>query len=118
MDISTARNQWGNLASLVHALYTKDWARLKVSIEDYIAEPVRKSLIPGYDEVKEIVFNHESVGFNISGSGPSMFALFTDEVNMKKAKHEIQAVYEQKHITCDFFESKMSDQGCIKVNEP
>ncbi|SNT31550.1 homoserine kinase [Ekhidna lutea] len=112
LDIVTARNQWGNLASLVHAIHNKDWDRLKSSIEDFVAEPVRKSLIPGYDEIRTIAFDHESVGFNISGSGPSMFSLFTSSEDLEKAKEEINKLYKQKGISCDFFTSSMSDVGC------
>ncbi|WP_420318740.1 homoserine kinase [Ekhidna sp.] len=112
IDVVTARKQWGNLASLVHSFHLKDWSRLKVSIDDFIAEPVRKSLIPGYEQVKSIAFDHDSVGFNISGSGPSMFALFTTNESLEKAKEEIHVLYKQKSISCDFFTSKMSDVGC------
>ena len=112
LDIATARNQWGNLASLVHAMHMKNWSRLKASIQDFIAEPVRKSLIPGYEEVRTVAHDHECVGFNISGSGPSMFSLFTASESLEKAKREINVFYKQKGISCDFFTSRMSDVGC------
>jgi len=112
IDIATARNQWGNLASLIHAFHTKDWKLLNSSIEDFIAEPVRKSLIPGYDEVKKIAEEHHSVGFNISGSGPSIFMLFEKLNSLNSAKYDIEQMYDQKGIKCDAFVSKMSDQGC------
>ncbi len=116
IDVPTARNQWGNLASLVHALHTKDWKRLNASIEDFIAEPVRKSLIPGYDEMKGIAKENGSVGFNISGSGPSVFMLFTNTDDLKKTREEINQWYEKQGIACDFFESKMSNQGCQVID--
>jgi len=112
IEIPTARNQWGNLASLVHALHTKDWDRLNDSIEDFIAEPVRKRLIPGYEEAKVVAKENGSVGFNISGSGPSIFMFFKDEPSLIKAKEEITTMYNGKNMACDFFTTKMSDQGC------
>ncbi|MEO1256420.1 MAG: homoserine kinase, partial [Bacteroidota bacterium] len=115
LSIPTARNQWGNLASLVHAFHTKDWDRLNHSIEDLIAEPMRKSLIPGYEHMKTIAKSNQSVGFNISGSGPSMFMLFIDKANLQKSRNEVQEYYHQEGIACDFFESKMSEQGCKAV---
>lgn len=117
IDLPTARNQWGNLASLVHAFHTKDWDRLNDSIVDFIAEPVRKSLIPGYDEVKAIARGNDSVGFNISGSGPSIFMLFKTKADLQKSREEIQDMYKSKSIDCNFFESNMSDQGCRVVDE-
>lgn len=112
IPVSVARNQWGNLASLVHALHTKDWSRLKVSIDDFIAEPVRKELIPGYDQAKKIAEKHGCFGFNISGSGPSFFMLFQEIEALNNAKNEIKSHYLNQKIGCTFFESKMSNSGC------
>ncbi len=112
IEVQTARNQWGNLASLVHAFHTKNWQRLNDSVQDFIAEPVRKVLIPGYDSVKEIALENESVGFNISGSGPSIFMLFQNTDSLNNAKKEILTLYENMSISCDSFITRMSNQGC------
>ncbi len=112
IDIATARDQWGNLASLIQAFHEKDWNRLKSSIQDYIAEPVRKGLIPGYDEMRAIASGNGCVGFNISGSGPSVFMFFEDEKTRSFVKNEIKTMFENKEVSCDFFETKMSPKGC------
>lgn len=112
IDIPTARNQWGNLASLIHAFHTKDWKRLYNSIEDFIAEPVRKSLIPGYDLMKSVAQKNECVGFNISGSGPSVFMLFLNKDQLRITRKEIEQMYASRELVCDFYETKMSNQGC------
>ena len=116
IEVSTARNQWGNVAALTHALHTKDWHLMKNSIEDYIAEPVRKKLIPGYDESKAIANANGCVGFNISGSGPSFFTLFESADDLKKTREEIINLYERLKIDCTIFESKMSNQGCRLID--
>ncbi|MEM6642766.1 MAG: homoserine kinase [Bacteroidota bacterium] len=112
ISVPTARNQWGNLASLIHALHEKDWDRLSNSIEDYIAEPVRKSLIPCYDKMKEIAMANDSVGYNISGSGPSVFAFFETDENLLSCKAEMESLFKNENIDCDFFETRMSAEGC------
>ena len=45
------------------------------SMEDFIVEPVRKSLIPSFDEVKKTSMEAGALGGGISGSGPSIFML-------------------------------------------
>ncbi|MEP0984129.1 homoserine kinase [Ekhidna sp.] len=112
ITVEIARNQWGNLASLVHAFHTKDWKRLNDSIEDFIAEPVRKKLIPGYDKVKEIAFSNGSIGCNISGSGPSIFMLFLNDEDRNVAENQIHDHYESEGIPCEFFSSGISAAGC------
>ena len=115
IDVSVARDQWGNVASLIHAMHTKDWNRLKDSIEDFIAEPVRNSLIPGYSQSQAIAAHCNCVGFNISGSGPSFFMLFETKTDLYNARKGISHLYQEKELSCEFFESKMSENGCTVI---
>lgn len=112
LSIKDAREQWGNVAALIHALHIKDYALLSRAITDRIAEPVRKKLIPAYDNVKDIVTEHNSIGFNISGSGPSMFALFTDESLAATCSKKIKAVYDSMNLSVMFNISKINPKGC------
>ncbi|HEV8386918.1 MAG TPA: homoserine kinase [Nitrososphaera sp.] len=43
-------------------------------VDDVIVEPARKSLIPGYDEVKRNALEAGALAVTISGAGPSMIA--------------------------------------------
>ena len=67
--------QWGNLAALVASLHSGDLALMGRSLCDVVAEPVRASLIPGFDGVKEAALAGGAIGCSISGSGPAVFAL-------------------------------------------
>ena len=65
---------------------------------DLVATPVRKPMIPAYDEVEKICFEHGCVGFNISGSGPSMFAFFKDQDELEAVKEPIREVYQNMNL--------------------
>ncbi|MEM9894894.1 MAG: homoserine kinase [Bacteroidota bacterium] len=114
--LKTARNQWGNVAGLVHAFHTNNWSLARLSIHDYIAEPVRKRLITGYDSVKKICLASGSIGFNISGAGPSMFSLFRKDVDLVELKSQVEGVYTEYGIGFETFESGFDDEGCKVVN--
>lgn len=60
---------------LVRALQTGNPEWLKRALEDRIHQPYRKSLIPGYDEVKEAALDAGALGLAISGAGPTLIAL-------------------------------------------
>ena len=49
------------------------------SLEDYVATPYRSELIPKFNEAKVQALNSGAAGFNISGSGPAMFAICDGE---------------------------------------
>lgn len=75
IPLSTAVRQWGNVAGLVSALYRGDLSAVGHGTEDLVAEPVRAPLIPGFQRVRAAAVDAGALGFGISGSGPSVFAL-------------------------------------------
>ncbi|MEP1033187.1 homoserine kinase [Ekhidna sp.] len=116
ISMQTARNQWGNVAGLIHAFHIGDNKLLRSSIMDLIAEPVRKSAIPKYEEVKRIVLQHGSVGFNISGSGPSMFALFDLDGDIEQSIDDISGLYQDCDFDCKIYRSKIDLVGCKVIS--
>jgi homoserine kinase len=62
-------------AQFVHALHTGKLKLAAQSIVDHIAEPYRRSLLPGFDEAREALRKLGALAVGISGSGPTVFAL-------------------------------------------
>ncbi|SHF92027.1 homoserine kinase [Salegentibacter echinorum] len=114
LELQKAINQWGNLAALVSALYTKDYELLGRSLKDEIIEPVRSILIPYFDELKTLSAANGALGFGISGSGPSVFAMCKGDKTAEKLKAEFQEFYADKNIDFDLHLSKINSEG-IKV---
>ncbi|MCW8091777.1 homoserine kinase [Alteromonas sp. ASW11-130] len=63
------------LAVFVEALHAQDAKLASSVIHDVIAEPHRKRLLPGFDEVKKGCISLGASAFGISGSGPTVFAV-------------------------------------------
>lgn len=114
ISLKKAINQWGNLAALVSALYTEDYELLGRSLKDEIVEPIRSILIPYFDDLKEISKDHGALGFGISGSGPSVFAMCRGEEKAETVKKAIQEFYQEKEIEFDLHLSKIGNDG-IKI---
>ena len=64
-----------------------------LSVEDRLATPVRSKLIPKYKEAKEEALKAGDTGYNISGSGPAMFAICDSRNVAEKALSALQDVY-------------------------
>lgn len=73
--LKDAIRQWGNIAGLVAGLVKQDYDLIGRSLEDYIIEPVRSILIPGFNDIKKRSRDAGALGGGISGSGPSVFML-------------------------------------------
>jgi homoserine kinase len=112
--LKDAVSQWGNVGALVSALYTEDYELFGRSLIDKIAEPVRSQLIPYFAELKEIALNNGALGFGISGSGPSVFAMCKGDNNASTVKEAIELFYKEKGIDFNIYSSKINTQG-IKI---
>jgi homoserine kinase len=88
-----AIRQWGNIAGLVAGLLKNDHDLIGRSLEDVLIEPVRSILIPGFDDVKRRSKSAGALGGGISGSGPSIFMLSTEEKTAEAVGAEMRAIY-------------------------
>lgn len=107
--------QTGNAAGLVAGLMMNDYELIGRSMVDVIAEPRRKDMIPGFDNIRKAALNKNSLGCNISGSGPSVFALSTDKTTATEIKEAmVMAVMETGH-KCQSWVSPISKNGVCEI---
>ena len=114
VPLKKAIKQWGNLAAFISSLYTEDYDLMSRSLVDEIVEPMRSLLIPEFEEVKKAVMDAGALGFGISGSGPSVYALakgIKDAISIADAM-----ICNIKKVGIDFevHKSSINNQG-IKI---
>jgi homoserine kinase len=110
-SIETAVMQWGNIAGMVSAFYRNDMDLLGRSLQDVIAEPVRSILIPHFNEMKKLSMQCGAIGFGISGSGPSVFALCASKTVAGKIAHKTGKMLTQNGVGNDVYISLVNRQG-------
>ena len=111
VELSRAVRQWGNIASLVAALYNGDYGLLSRSLEDLIIEPERSKRIPHFDEMRDIAMKNGALNLSISGSGPSVFSFFESVQPAESAALAIQRVFKEYGIESDVYVSKINKTG-------
>ncbi|SFN74362.1 homoserine kinase [Salegentibacter flavus] len=116
VSLQKAIFQWGNLAALVSSLYTEDYALLGRSLKDEIIEPFRSILIPHFDKLKAIALENGALGFGISGSGPSVFAMCKGEENAENVRGKLEGFYADKNIAFELHLSKINTQGIKELS--
>jgi homoserine kinase len=72
----------GQAAAMASGFATGDVELIGKSMHDYIIEPARAFLIPGYLKVKENALNAGACGVTISGAGPAMIAVVNKKQNV------------------------------------
>ncbi len=116
VTLKNATKQWANVGGLISGLYANDYNLIGRSLKDYIAEPERSKLIPGFDNVKQACLNAGALGCGISGSGPSIFALCNGEKTAIKVSDAMENIYSKIGIAFDIHVSKINNKG-IKILE-
>lgn len=112
LPLAVTTEQMGNLGGLIIGLMTGNKKLAGKSIHDNIAEPARRKLIPGFDDVKDAALNAGALGFSISGSGPSVFAVAANLAAANSVARIIKKTFLQTAgLTCDVYISKINQQG-------
>ncbi|WP_379085601.1 homoserine kinase [Pedobacter sp. UC225_65] len=103
--------QWGNVAGLVSGLFLNDMDLVGRSMKDVLIEPTRSILIPGFEMLRELAMQSGAVGFGISGSGPSVFALAKDEATARKITDLQQKHLAELNIHSNAYVSSVNAEG-------
>jgi len=111
VPLKDAIRQWSNVGALVAALSKGNYALISRSLEDFLIEPVRKVLIPKFDEIKVQSKLAGALGGGISGSGPSIFMLSESEAAARKVENAMREIYEQTEIDFNIYVSKINAEG-------
>jgi homoserine kinase len=114
VTMEKAIQQWGNLGAFVSALYNEDYDLMSRSLKDEIVEPMRSMLIPEFESLKKASIQAGALGFGISGSGPSVYALTKGIDGAKKIHSAINEVISSIDIDYETHISKINEQG-IKI---
>lgn len=111
VKLTDAVTQMGNVAGFVAALCTSDYSLLSRSMEDVLIEPARSRFIPHYYELKEEAMKAGALGCNISGSGPSVFALCKSEQRAYLVSEAMKDLYDKINLKSEIYISKINQQG-------
>ncbi|MGB2165292.1 MAG: homoserine kinase, partial [Flavobacteriaceae bacterium] len=114
VTMEKAIQQWGNLGAFVSALFNEDYDLMTRSLKDVIVEPMRSLLIPEFESLKQASIDAGALGFGISGSGPSVFALTKGIDSAEKVSKALDQIISSIGIDYDFHLSKINEQG-IKI---
>jgi homoserine kinase len=109
--LKDAIKQWGNIAGLVAGLQQGDYDLIGRSLEDVLIEPTRSILIPAFDKVKKISKELGALGGGISGSGPSIFMLSTNEFTAKSVELAMGQIYDSIGLSYHTYVTTINTNG-------
>ena len=111
--LKDAVTQWGNVAGLVSGLFMKDYDSIGRSMTDVLVEPTRAILIPDFYVLRQLALSAGAIGFGISGSGPSVFALTKDAETANRITEKLQGHLKSLAINSLSFVSEVNKKGPV-----
>ena len=111
IPMHTAITQWGNVGGLVAGLCTGNIELVGRAMRDAVAEPFRKQFIPGFDELRAKLLGAGALAMNISGSGPSVFALANRSDIAQRVGSIMERHFAQQGILSETYVVKVSNKG-------
>lgn len=113
VTLKDAVKQWGNIAGMVAGLMQSDYDLIGRSMHDYIVEPIRSVLIPGFENIKALALKAGALGSGISGSGPTIFSLSKDADTAKKIGEVMQKHFDLFEVDSEIYVSKINSKGAV-----
>ena len=111
IPMHTAITQWGNVGGLVAGLCSGNIELVGRAMRDAVAEPYRKGFIPGFDELRAKLLGAGALAMNISGSGPSVFALANRSDIAQRVGAIMERHFAQQGILSETYVVKVSNKG-------
>lgn len=111
VPLKDAITQSGNVAGLMLGLTMPDLQLIGRSLKDVFAEPVRSMFIPGFDQLREESLLAGALGFGISGSGPTVFAISSTSEIALKVGEALKKQFLKTKLQSDVFVSKINLEG-------
>ncbi|MFC6276436.1 homoserine kinase [Psittacicella hinzii] len=83
------------MGNFVSALYSNDLALAVGCLHDVVAEPYRETLLPNHQVLRQALYQAGALACGISGSGPTFYALASDQDTAEQLVTTFKQVYLQ-----------------------
>ncbi len=104
----------GQAAAIVSGFATGDVDLIGESMSDVVVEPVRATLIPGFQRVKENALRAGACGVAISGAGPAVIAIINRRrTDSRKVRHAMRESFKSVGVDSEGFITKPGKGACL-----
>lgn len=111
IGITKVKQQVASASLLIRGIMAGDLGVIGEAVsKDFLSEPARSKLIPGYKEIKRKALESGAYGCNISGGGPSIFAL-CERSERKEIGNLMKEGFAKKGIESEVIETETSNLG-------
>lgn len=111
VPLGDAAEQAAWFASFVAACHRGDDAAAAYALEDKLVTPHRSALIPHFDAIQALAFEHGARAGGISGSGPSTFWVALDPRTAEEVAQALARFMNDLSLAYNLYTSSISPKG-------
>lgn len=106
------------LGGFISGCFQGDIDLIRQSFDDFLIEPQRASLVPGFADVKAAALEQGALGASFSGSGPTLFALVSSEPEAARVRDAMAQAFRANGLAeVDSWISPINHQGARIIDE-
>jgi homoserine kinase len=102
---------------MLMGLVNSDGELLKNAFVDLLAQPYRSKAIPHFEELLTVAKEKKTLGFGLSGSGPTLFAASLGKKIAEDVANGMRAVFEKYNEQSKGYISSVNVTGAIILSE-
>jgi len=115
IPLSASVRQTAHLGAFVAGCYRDDLALIGRSLRDWIVEPHRASLVPGFSDVQAAAMEAGALGCSLSGAGPTLFAWCDGATTAAAVRDAMTTAFERHDVPTEARISAIPEQGARVV---
>ncbi len=117
VPLASAVHNASALAFMLEAFRAGDWDEVgRWMMQDRIVEPVRATLLPCYEAVRQAAMEAGACGCAITGSGPAMFAIAASRPDAARICEEMIAASDCMAIEATGYLCEADDDGAASID--
>jgi len=115
IPLSASVRQTAHLGAFVAGCYREDLALIGRALRDWIVEPHRASLVPGFSDVQAAAMEAGALGCSLSGAGPTLFAWCDGATTAAAVRDAMTTAFEHHDVSTEAWISAIPQDGARVV---
>lgn len=117
VPLADSVRQTAHLGAFVAGCYRNDLALVGRALRDFIVEPHRAGLVPGFEDVQGAAMEAGALGCSLSGAGPTLFAWCDGDRDAAAVRDAMTAAFDRHDVPTESWISTIPEEGA-RVVEP
>ncbi|WP_251980163.1 homoserine kinase [Salinibacter ruber] len=118
IPLSESVRQTAHLGAFVAGCYRDDLALIGRALRDFIVEPHRAALVPGFQDVQDAARAHDALGCSLSGAGPTLFAWCEGPDQAERVRDAMVEAFAQHDVSTEAWISPIPSEGARVAARP